>query len=151
MKQSLFIAPLIMALMGCATGYHPDSFNGGYNAFRLSKDVYRVGFSGNAYTSREQAYQFALRRAAEIAIDQGFRYFKVIQSSSMINKNASRTPLMANTYYGSSNSITTFSGGDTLVIEKPSTYITIKLCSNSSKNVFDANIVLSNFNITPSI
>ena len=145
MRKIISIAPLIMTLMGCATGYHPDRFNGGYTQFKLSADVYRVSFSGNAYTSSEQANQFALRRAAEIATEKGSRYFKVLTSSSMMNRNASKTPLMANTYYGSSNSITTYSGGDTLITEKPSAVITIKLLKLPSKDTFDANIILSNF------
>ena len=165
MKQTLTIIPLLFILASCATGYHPDGFSGGFNDFKLSANTYQVRFSGNGFTSGERAYKYAVRRAAELAKENGYRYFKVINSSSNVDRSAHRTPLVANTSsnyngtgygnygYGhynsfgnlSGSSTTTYSGGDVVVIERPSTYITIKLYKNNADGLLDSDVILSNF------
>lgn len=165
MKKILSIIPLIIMLFGCATGYHPNGYTGGFSQLQVANDTYVVKFQGNAYTNMDRAFQFALRRCADLTKEKGYRYFKIIKSSSDISRYTYRTPIVANTtsnsngsVYGnygygnynaygnsSSNSTTTLSGGDVVTQNRPSAYIAIKLFKNNANGLLDADIILSNF------
>lgn len=67
-----------LILTGCATGYQPTGFGGGYTDLQLGADLFRVAFRGNGYTSAERAADFALLRAAEVALAQGATHFLVL-------------------------------------------------------------------------
>jgi hypothetical protein len=43
----------------------------------MAPDTFRVVFAGNGYTPTQQAQDFAMLRAAELAIEKGFAYFVV--------------------------------------------------------------------------
>lgn len=159
------IIPLFLALIGCATGYHPAGLSGGFSELQLADDIYIVKFNGNGFTSMDRAFQFALRRSAELTKERGFKYLKIVDSSSNVNRSYHRTPVTANTtsntnasIYGSyghgsynafgnstTNTTTTFSGGEVYTIERPETYITIRLLKSKENGVLDADIILSNF------
>jgi len=87
----LFLALLLLA--GCRTPYiaydcEPTgapwpfpgwSCDGGYSELALAPDTYQVSFSGkNISTAKSQDY--ALLRAAELALEKGQRYFLVLNS-----------------------------------------------------------------------
>jgi len=59
------------------TSYQPASLSGGFSETRLSETSYRVFFRGNTYTSPERTEKFMLRRAAELALENGFRHFEM--------------------------------------------------------------------------
>ncbi|MCW8471486.1 hypothetical protein OQJ19_12635 [Fluoribacter gormanii] len=165
MIKIIKIAPLFLALVGCATGYHPSGLSGGFSELQLAENVYVVKFNGNGFTSMYRATQFALRRSAELTKERGYRYFNIVDSSANVNRSYHRTPVTANTtsnssgsVYGSygygryngfgnstTNTTTTFSGGDVYAIERPETYITIKLYKTKNDGSLDADIILSNF------
>lgn len=67
-----------LILTGCATGYQPVGFGGGYTDLQLGTDLFRVAFRGNGYTSAERAADFALLRAAEVTLAQGATHFLVL-------------------------------------------------------------------------
>jgi hypothetical protein len=72
----------LFACVGCQafaqTGYHPRSDAEGYAERKLEEPAsYEVTFSGNSYTTAERASAFALLRAAEVCLGDGFRYFVV--------------------------------------------------------------------------
>ena len=164
-KILILVVPFVVMLVGCATGYQPAGFNGGFEEFKVSNDTYMVKFRGNGYTSNDQAFKYALRRAAELTKKNGYRYFKVINSSSNVDRSTYRMPVTANTtsnasgyaygHYGngnysaygdaSGNSTTTVTGGDLVTVERPSAYISIKLYKNNSVDLLDADVILSNF------
>lgn len=150
MKKFLVAAPFFILLSACATGYHAANFAGGFDEFKLSNDSYIVRFSGNDFTSGDRAYKYAIRRSAELTKEKGYRYFKIMKSSSVVDKSTYVTPLRADTQsnynsYGG-NSTTTISGGDVVTTEKPSTSFTIKMYKTHVGDSMDAEIVLSNFN-----
>lgn len=66
-----------MLLAGCASSYQPRSPIGGYEEEWLGGTRFRVLFHHNAYTSEEAADALALRRAAELALENGYRYLRV--------------------------------------------------------------------------
>lgn len=77
----LVLAPLALAGCTTATPYRPvtsQSVNAtGYDSQKLAEGRYRVSFAGNAMTSRETVENYLLYRAAELTIENGYRYFSV--------------------------------------------------------------------------
>ena len=65
---------LIVFLSGCATPYGSI---GGASEIQLAPDTYRVLFSPTGYISWDLAYRAVLLRCAELAIENGYRYFAV--------------------------------------------------------------------------
>jgi len=63
----------------CATGPEyqprtPGSFVG-YTDLQLSPNRYRVAFSGSYMSSRDDVETYLLRRAAEVTLQNGYKYF----------------------------------------------------------------------------
>ncbi|MEM9440078.1 MAG: hypothetical protein AAGA73_06500 [Pseudomonadota bacterium] len=76
--SALFV---ILGLAACATAPTPYQIadgDGGYSDQQLESDRYRVKFEGNEATSRESVEDFALYRAAELTLQTGHDYFKVV-------------------------------------------------------------------------
>lgn len=67
---------------GCAapepTAYGPRTGRFGYEETKLDAGTWRVSFTANRFTPRGRAEDFALYRAAEIALAGGFPRFAVI-------------------------------------------------------------------------
>jgi hypothetical protein len=83
MKRFIAVAVSAAALLafGCATGYQSadDSITGGLTETRLTPTTWRVLVQGNGFTSRGEAEQILMRRAAELTLEQGKRYFVLSQ------------------------------------------------------------------------
>lgn len=153
----ILIGSIALILTSCATGYHPSSITGGFEQIQLSNDSFMVGFSGNGYTSSERSRVFAMRRAAELTKEKGFKYFTISNSKTNISRSAYRTPVNAETNsnynvygngsYGNINgsSNTTITGGNLVVTERPSTVIIVKMYHKNVDGALDADIFLSNF------
>ncbi len=74
-------ALLLTTLAACATAptpYQAVNDEGGYTDQQLESDRYRVKFEGNEATPRETVEDFALYRAAELTLQTGNDYFKVV-------------------------------------------------------------------------
>jgi hypothetical protein len=74
------LLPLLL-LVACATEYRPSSATGGFKETQLAPDVFRVSFSGNAYTSTERVQDFALLRSAELTLANDARFFGVMTTA----------------------------------------------------------------------
>jgi len=124
-KKLLITAFILLA--GCATSYQPEGFTGGYSDMRMGEDLYRVSFEGNGYTDPSRAADFALLRAAKLAISNGASHFAVVDSASSSRQGAFTTPQTSSTTgtvntYGSTatyNAQTTTYGGQTFIVSKP--------------------------------
>lgn len=84
--RNIVVAALLLALVACATAvgtaYAPaDSRGYGYAATRIEGDRFRVSFAGDGATPAEIAEDYALLRAAEIAIENGYDWFRVVARS----------------------------------------------------------------------
>jgi hypothetical protein len=161
MKILLII--IFFVLSGCATAYQRESLTGGYSQTQLGENIFQVSFLGNGYTSEERASDFTLLRSAEIALENGFKYFTVIDSnakselSTYTTPTTSRTTGYAQTYgnYTYGKTKTTTYGGETYVISKPKANNTI-LCFKEKPEIngiiFDATFVYKSirekYNIT---
>lgn len=86
-KSLLVVAASALALASCATStvYAPAGFNGqrgGYAEQRLENDRYRVSFSGNSVTSREQVEMGLLLRSAELTAENGYDWFSTVNRAT---------------------------------------------------------------------
>ena len=73
-----------ISLVGCSSTYQPDGFSGGFSETALGRDFYKVTFNGNGYTSPEKTNDFAMLRAAELSLENGYTHIIVMDSDSQI-------------------------------------------------------------------
>jgi hypothetical protein len=78
MKASKSLTLLALAICGCATPYGPHQLTGGYSEVRIQNDIYRIVFDGNGFIHQSAVDYYALVRAAELTIQQGRNYFRVL-------------------------------------------------------------------------
>jgi hypothetical protein len=143
--KTVITLSIFLLLVGCATKYQPQSFSGGFSETQLDTNVFTVTFKGNGYTGRDKANDFALLRSAELAMENGFKYFAIVDAQQYSKNSTFTTPttaitnVNANTYgtaynYGNNTTYnaktygtatTTVSGGQTYNISKPRTSNTI--------------------------
>jgi hypothetical protein len=133
MKKLILISLAILFLQGCATTYQNDGFSGGYSETQLDENVFKVSFRGNGFTRRDKVADFTLLRSAELAIQNGYNYFVVIDANSYTSTSTHTTPTTTNTSasaygtgnYAYGNATSTTTGGQTYNISKPSSSNTI--------------------------
>ena len=79
MKTTLLIL-MAVALVGCAspTKYQKEGFTGGYSAKLLEPGTFRVEYSGNSYTEGSRITDFCFLRCAELTLENGYKYFRVL-------------------------------------------------------------------------
>ncbi|MBU4435430.1 MAG: hypothetical protein KKC14_13560 [Alphaproteobacteria bacterium] len=82
MKRLAALVLSVALLSGCATAptlYAAKAAQGaaGYSEFRLEPGRYRVTFQGGPGASVEQVSDYALLRAAELAVRDGYDWFRV--------------------------------------------------------------------------
>ena len=77
-----------LLLAGCVTEYTPSSGGDGYSETQLSPTSFQVTFRGNTKTTPERAHDFALLRAAEIALANRCPHFVVISATAGDNGTA---------------------------------------------------------------
>lgn len=143
------ILPIILLafLVGCATGYHPFSIDGGYSDSQYSPNTFRVTFRGNGYTSMERAQDLALLRCSELALTNGFHYFQVINENDAVNHSyISTLGSSTTTGYFSGNayySTTVDSPPQTIDVERPHAEMFIRCypTAPADGNGFDADFL----------
>ena len=148
--KKLILLTIILITTGCSTSYQADGWTGGYTEIQLSENVYKVGFSGNGYTSRTRVENYTLLRCAELTLEKGFQYFVIIDGNTSTSSSTVTTPT---TTYGSatvtgntiSGSSTTY-GGQTYNVVKASGTNTIAMFKTKSVDQFayDANMIYKN-------
>ena len=126
---------------------------------QLQDDVFRVNFRGNGYTTASRAEDFALLRCAELTIKNNFKYFVILDKQNQVLTSIYTSPVTSNTTgsinmystgnftNGSYSGFTTYSGGDTTVINKPLVAVTIQCFRekpNTNGMVYDAEQVINN-------
>lgn len=94
MKKLLAICIAPLVLSACATGpssYGPvtEQSSLGFKSMQIEDARFRVSYTGR---SSEEAQDYALLRAAEIALDQGFSHFKIV-NGHMEDNGAARSPV----------------------------------------------------------
>lgn len=74
------VAALALALAACQspTPYQQADGGFGYAVQQLEDNRYRVTFAGNALTPRETVQNYLLLRAAEVTLESGHDYFRIV-------------------------------------------------------------------------
>ncbi len=148
LKYFLLIVVALTALWGCATSYKSKGFTGGFSELQLAPDVFRVTFNGNAYTSGERAQDFAMLRAAELALQNGFGYFAIVDAHNTVRTESFTTPGQATStgtlsVYGNQayySGQSTYTPGQTTTFFKPKTGMVVQCFRTKPDgiNAFDA-------------
>lgn len=136
-----------LLLSACATTYQSQGFTGGYTETQLDVNVFRVSFNGNAYTSRDRVADFTLLRSAELTLENGYKYFVVVDATNYSKQGLVNTPqttttnanvnVYGNTAYGTATSTTT--GGNSYVISKPGASNTIVMLEEKPTGTYAYN------------
>ncbi len=84
--RKLTILAALLTIAACATAvgtaYAPADRQGyGYVATRIEGDRFRVSFAGDGATPADVVEDYALLRAAEIAVENGYDWFRVVGRS----------------------------------------------------------------------
>ena len=86
LKPVLLATAATLALSACATAtpYGPAGVDSryGYAEQRVDADRYRVSFSGNSVTTREQVEMALLLRAAEVTAEAGYDWFSTVNRAT---------------------------------------------------------------------
>lgn len=80
MRTLIFAGLATLLLAGCAAApvYQPQQEPGGvgYSDTQLAANRYRVTYNGSGTTRRDMVEDFLLRRAAEVTLKAGYRWFE---------------------------------------------------------------------------
>jgi hypothetical protein len=85
MKRTLLAVLACASLAACATPTHfqPAASGGGvgYSELRIEPGRYRIGFQGGPGAPEAQVQDYALLRAADLALAEGYDWFRVVDRS----------------------------------------------------------------------
>ncbi|MEM9810550.1 MAG: hypothetical protein AAF788_04925 [Pseudomonadota bacterium] len=98
---SLF-AVAVVAACASPTPFEPiDNRGFGFADQKIEENRYRVSFSGNSLTSREQVETALLLRAAQVTLESGYDHFIVVSDDTETEREVRVTDLGPNFgYYG---------------------------------------------------
>ncbi|HEY9593178.1 MAG TPA: hypothetical protein VHE79_01780 [Spirochaetia bacterium] len=131
-------AVLSIVLASCATTYQPLDGFGGYVDYPTTKDQYHLFYVGNSYTSEDTVYQLFLTRAAQLALDNHFKYFYVLSQENVSTTQTVVTPgtvhvirrpdhfrVWVRSRYGDVGYVRTVIGGPTVTVIDPPIVTTV--------------------------
>lgn len=152
-----------LVLSSCMSPYQKSGLGGGYTDMALSNDMYFVTFRGNGYTPSEVVQSYVLRRAAEIALNKGYKYFLIINGGTEKSNQIIQTPTTVQTHsfstlngtsfsgntmgFANTNSYSTITPGSQVEFHRYKTGAIIKLLHSKANypTALDAKIILENF------
>ncbi len=78
---STIVAACILGLGACATPYQEMGLTGGVTATQLTADTFQIVANGNGYTSTATIERYALRKAAEVTVANGYDLFVITSAA----------------------------------------------------------------------
>ena len=91
--NKIIVICLSIFLFSCSTGYRPLNDSGGYWDERIetTSNRFKIGYDGNKWHSdpvnrKERVIDLALLRSAEVALENGFKYFIISDSTAYTEK-----------------------------------------------------------------
>lgn len=140
MKNIFMLMIISLLCNACATPYKAASkpTSNGYFDTILQTGVYDITFNANGETEFKQAQDFALLRAAEVCLENGYRSFAVINST---DNSQTETDVVTNT--NAYNSNYSFSYSYTISETKPKVSIMVQ-CSPNMNLFFNAESIRAN-------
>ena len=92
-SKTLVFLCLSVFLASCSTSYRPLNDSGGYWDERIesTSNKFKIGYDGNKWHSdpvnrKERVIDLALLRSAEVALENGFKYFIISDSAAYTEK-----------------------------------------------------------------
>jgi hypothetical protein len=86
MKKSILFISLVALLASCSTHYQKQNmFGNGFSEMRTSPDSFIVNFKGNSHSKTSRIMKYALRRASELTLENGYKYFKIVNTLDTSN------------------------------------------------------------------
>lgn len=144
------IGGLAVALMlaGCATPYQEMGLLGGVKATRITDDTAQITAAGNAYTDADTIQQYALRRAAEETIADGFDLFRIASGADRTRTGSESFGSYSGNRWG------VWGSSFSMPIIKPGQSLMIRMLKGPKPNpmpdgLFDAREVLAHLGGTP--
>ena len=87
--NTIIVMCLSIFLFSCSTGYRPLNDSGGYwdEIIESTPNRFKIGYDGNKWHSdpvnrKERVIDLALLRSAEVALENGFKYFIISDSQA---------------------------------------------------------------------
>lgn len=121
---------IIIFLTGCMDQYRKKEYTwgAGHSETQLDRNIFRVTYTGDEFTSEEAAIDFSLLRSAELTIENGYSYFIIIDKNASTKTELFSLPATYQTYsYGSGSATTYAYGGGTYSSSSPSSDNTIMM------------------------
>jgi len=77
---TLLFSPILLAVIVCSCGtpYRPVKNGTGFADEQIAPDMFVISFQGNGHDVSEKVSDFALLRAAQLALAHGYPYFGVV-------------------------------------------------------------------------
>ncbi|MGV0983286.1 MAG: CC0125/CC1285 family lipoprotein [Limnohabitans sp.] len=129
--KKLFVLALVASLAACSTAYQPYSYfgGGGYKDVQLSENSFKITVEANGYTSKSQAADLALLRAADLTLEKGFKHFVIVDSADQSHGMNYTTPTtttvnVTGNKFGATGTAQTY-GGQTFYVAFPTPVLTI--------------------------
>jgi hypothetical protein len=140
------LVALPLLLVACATPYRPQGDSDfGYSETWLAPDDVEVYFDGNSDTPSEHASDYALLRCAEVALEQGYTHFLVLERLSDLQTSYTSTPAAYSSvgtgYYGYHSGHAVVVGGDIRSYHQPHSRVRIRLLREPSDGALEAAFV----------
>ncbi len=106
---SLFTA-VILFISNCATTTpvkyrHTDEYHRRHSDFPLKRDVYQIWATGSSRESQEKVFLIGMIRCAETALENGYKYFYILDYSGDVSVGYSYIPGTSITNYRFSKGI----------------------------------------------
>jgi hypothetical protein len=83
------VSILLCLLLSACTTYKPEGVGGGYTLVPLGQQQYRIDVRGNSFAGMQTVRNIAMVKAADTAIHNGFKYFRIIDSGSSVDRKLS--------------------------------------------------------------
>lgn len=72
----------LVALSSCATIYQKEGFfTNGYSDLRAGRDTFVITYRASEHTPAQKVEKYALKRAAELTVKNGYRYFLILDQT----------------------------------------------------------------------
>jgi hypothetical protein len=116
---------LLLGLSSCMeTSYRSTgSMWTGFSDVQLAPNKFRINFNGNITDEKSKIRDFTLLRSAEVTIENGFKYFVVLDEKNLTEEISSSMPMTSyssgSLSGGSFSANTQYYGGGTAVFRAP--------------------------------
>ena len=104
MKSKILLCFLALCLTSCSTKYQQSksTFFGdtcGYKDYRMDQNKFSITYNANEYTRVDSVMDYALKRASELCMENGFTHFVILSKKDIGIENVTVTDNMITHHY----------------------------------------------------